>query len=45
MGSLDNETRATLPDLEEELQRAGEEANTVLREKQKAFIESLDLSK
>jgi N-acetyltransferase 10 len=38
------EAQKPLPDLDEELEQAGEEAKSDLRTKQKAFIESLDLS-
>jgi N-acetyltransferase 10 len=39
-----NETGEPLPDLEEELEEAGEEVVSDIRAKQKEFIESLDIS-
>jgi len=44
MGALNSALQSTLPELTEELEQAGEEAASALRAKQKAFVESLDIS-
>ena len=44
IATLGGTVHHSLPDLAEELEQAGEEVASALQAKQKAFIESLDLS-